>query len=297
MKTYAVLGATGNTGRPITLGLLAKGNKVKIVSRNAHKASDLVAQGAEVIVGESNDVATLKKVFNGAEAAYVLIPAAYTSTDFTMTQLSYTNAIADALRGSSVKYVVTLSSVGAHLPMGAGVVQGLQKMEQILNDIVGIHILHLRATYFLENGLNMAGMIKHMGMMGSPVRSDLKVPMVATKDIAAKALAHLLALDFTGKTHEYVLGAKEYTYNEIASIYGKAIGKPDLKYVQFPYAEAKKGMMGAGMSENVADRMNEFVKTMNDGKILEEVKRTPSNTTPTTAEEFSQVFKAVYEKS
>ena len=297
MKTYVVLGATGNTGKPIALGLLAKGNKVKVVSRDTHKAADLVAKGAELIVGESNDAGVLRRALVGADALYMLIPAAYTSQDFTKTQLSYVNAAAEALQGSSVKYVVTLSSVGAHLPMGAGVVQGLQLMEQIINGIPGIHVLHLRATYFLENGLNMAGMVKHMGIMGSPVRADLKVPMVATKDIAAKALAHLLALDFTGKGHEYVLGAKDYTYTEIAAIYGKAIGKPDLKYVQFPAADAKKGMMGAGMSESVADRMNEFVKTMNDGRILEEVKRTATNTTPTTAEEFSQVFKSVFEKS
>ena len=236
-------------------------------------------------------------VFDGAEALYTLIPFDPTAPDYTEMQLQHVHSIAQALRGSTIKYAVTLSSVGAHLPAGAGVVQGLHSMEELFNEIPGINILHLRATYFLENTLSMAAMVKQMGIIGSPVRADLKVPMVATKDIAAAALKHLLAKDFSGKNHEYILGNREYTYAEIAQIYGRTIGKPDLKYVQFPYADAKKAMMQMGMGESVVDKMNEFVKSMNEGKILEDVHRTPANTTPTPAEEFAQIFKSVYEKS
>jgi len=107
----------------------------------------------------------------------------------------------------------------------------------------------------------------------------------------------LLTNDFHGKSHEYVLGNREYTYAEIAQIYGRTIGKPDLKYVQFPYADAKKAMMQMGMGESTVDKLNEFAKSMNEGRVLEDVHRTPSTTTPTTAEEFAQVFKSVYERS
>ena len=104
------------------------------------------------------------------------------------------------------------------------------------------------------------------------------------------------ALNFSGKHHEYVLGNREYTYADLAQIYGRAIGKPELKYVQFPYADAKKAMIQMGMGESVSENLNEFVKSMNDGRILEDVRRTPANTTPTTAEEFAQIFKSVYER-
>jgi uncharacterized protein YbjT (DUF2867 family) len=121
--------------------------------------------------------------------------------------------------------------------------------------------------------------------------------MVATKDIAVTALKHLLTKDFSGKSHEYILGNREYTYAEIAQIYGRTIGKPDLKYVQFPYEDAKKAMLQMGMGESVVDKVNEFAKSMNEGKILEDVHRTLANTTPTRAEEFAQVFKSAYDKS
>jgi uncharacterized protein YbjT (DUF2867 family) len=297
MSTYVVIGATGHTGKPIALGLLEKGQTVRLVSRNADKAADLIQKGAQHFAGEATDPAFLANVFKGADALYTLIPFDATAQDYTQMQIRHVYATAQALRGSTIKHVVTLSSVGAHLKSGAGVVQGLQKMEETFNGIPGISFLHLRASYFLENGLSMAAMIKQAGIMGSPVRADLKVPMVATKDIAAAAVKHLLALDFTGKGYEYVLGNKEYTYADLASIYGKAIGKPDLKYVQFPYADAKKAMMQMGLGESVVDKLNEFVKSMNEGKVLEDARRSPTNTTPTTAEEFAQVFKSVYEKS
>jgi nucleoside-diphosphate-sugar epimerase len=63
------------------------------------------------------------------------------------------------------------------------------------------------------------------------------------RDIAATALKHLLALNFSRKQHEYILGNSEYSYDDLAKIYGRAIGKPDLNYVQFPYADAKNALM------------------------------------------------------
>jgi uncharacterized protein YbjT (DUF2867 family) len=297
MRTFVIIGGTGHTGKPIALGLLEKGHKVRIVSRDADKAKELIDKGAEHFSGSSQDTAFLKKAFEGADALYAMIPYNYSAGDFTAFQESHAKAIAEALKGSTIKYVVTLSSVGAHLASGGGVVQGLHSMEQLFNTLDGINVLHLRPTYFLENALGMIGMIKMMGILGTPMKGDLKLPMVATKDIAAVGLKHLLALDFSGKSHEYILGARDYSYNEIVKIYGKAIGKPDLNYVQFPYEDAKAGMMQMGMGESASGKMIEFVKSVNEGRVQEDFKRTPGNTTPTTAEEFAHVFKMAYENS
>ena len=297
MRTFVIIGGTGHTGKPIALGLLEKGHKVRIVSRNADKAKDLIDKGAEHFPGSSLDTALLKRAFEGADALYAMIPFDYSAIDYTAMQESHVKAIAEALKRSTIKYVVTLSSIGAHLDSGGGVVQGLHTMEQLFNTLEGINVLHLRPAYFLENALGLIGMIKMMGILGTPLKGDLKLPMVATKDIAAVGLKHLLALDFSGKSHEYILGARDYSYNEIVKIYGKAIGKPDLNYVQFPYEDAKTGMMQMGMGESVSGKMIEFVKSVNEGRVQEEIKRTPGNTTPTTAEEFAHVFKMVYENS
>jgi uncharacterized protein YbjT (DUF2867 family) len=170
-------------------------------------------------------------------------------------------------------------------------------MEEIFNEIEGINMLFLRAGYFLENGLGMAGMVKMLGLLGTPVKGDLKIPMVATKDIAAIALKHLQSLDFSGKRLEYVLGARDYTYEEIVSIYGDAIGKPGLRYIQFPYDDAKKAFIMLGMGENFSDRMIEFTKALNEGHVGAAHQRTPENTTPTTAEDFAILFRDAYENA
>ena len=106
--------------------------------------------------------------------------------------------MAEAMRECKIKYVVSLSSQGAHLESGSGVVLGLHKMENILNRIEGLNTLHLRPTYFMENTLGMIGLIKQAGIMGSPIKPDLTFPVIATKDIADYAAKRLLALDFKG---------------------------------------------------------------------------------------------------
>jgi uncharacterized protein YbjT (DUF2867 family) len=297
MKTYVVIGATGHTGRPIVLGLLGKGYSVRILARNTAKTKELTDKGAILYEGDGRDEVVLKKIFDGVDVLYTLVPMDAQSPDFFAGQVAHVSAVAEALKNSTIKHVVALSSVGAHLKSGAGVVQGLQKMEELFNTLDGLNVMYLRAGYFLENGLGMAPMVKMLGILGSPLKADLKIPMVATRDIAAVALKHLLNLDFTGKNHVYVLGARDYTYEEIAAIFGKAIGRPELKYMQFPYEDAKKAMMMMGMGESLAGRMVEFTKAMNEGLVSSDYVRTAENTTPTTAEEFANVFCEVFENS
>ncbi len=52
---YVITGATGNTGKPITLALLEAGKKVRIISRSAEKAKELTDKGAELFVGETSN--------------------------------------------------------------------------------------------------------------------------------------------------------------------------------------------------------------------------------------------------
>lgn len=149
--------------------------------------------------------------------------------------------------------MVTLSSLGAQLNEDTGVVYGLHYMEQRFNKIDGVNILHLRPSFFMENLFGQIPVIKENGVMGSPTKADLRVPMIATKDIGAYAVKRLGALDFSGKSAQYLLGERDLTYNEIAKIIGAAIGKSDLVYVEFPPEGMIQAMMGMGASENIKE--------------------------------------------
>jgi len=291
---YVITGATGNTGKPIALALLSAGKKVRIISRDSAKAKELIGKGAELFTGDSSDVEVLKKAFAGATAVYAMTPVDWQAKDYTAHQVKYANAIAEALKTCKVRYVVSLSSQGAHLDSNNGLVLGLHKMEKIFDNIEGLNTLHLRPTYFMENSLGMVGLIKQAGIMGSPVRADLRFPVIATKGIGEYAAKRLLALDFKGHNVQDLLGARDVTYPEMAKVYGKAIGKPDLQYVEFSYDDFKKSMMGMiGASESVADNFNEFIRAMNNGRIFV-AKRNVANTTPTSIEDFASTFAYVY---
>ncbi len=292
---YVIIGATGNTGKPIALALLKAGKKVRIISRNAQKAKELVENGAELFLGDSSNVDVLKKAFEGANAVYAMVAIDFATLDMTAAQVKQATAIAEALKFAKVKYVVSLSSQGAHLEKDSGVVLGLHKMETLFDQIEGLNTLHLRPTYFMENSMGMIGMIKNMGIMGSPVKPNLKFPIIATKDIAEYAIKRLLALDFSGHNVQDLLGKKDVSYPEIAKVYGKAIGKPELSYIETTYDDFKNAMVGQmGASANVADNFNVFVKAFNEGRITEKAKRDHESTTPTGIEDFASTFAYVY---
>ncbi len=293
---YVITGATGNIGKVIAAELLSKNKQVRVIGlHNADKLKEFMAKGAEPFVGDVNDAEFVKNAFKGATAVYCMIPPNTRSKDFRKDQQKVARNYVNAVKENGIKNVLLLSSIGAHLRNGAGVVDGLGDMEKYFSELKNVNVLNLRPSYFMENIFGQMDMIKHNGIIGSATKGDLHIPLVATKDIGAVAAKYLLDLNFKGNTIEYVLGPRDVTFNEIAHVIGKAIGKQDLKYVQFSYEDAKKGMVQSGfVSENVAELFNGLAEAMNSGKALNAHKRTSANSTPTTLEEFAKVFAHAY---
>ena len=174
----------------------------------------------------------------------------------------------------------------------------MYKRQELFLGLKDVNVLNLRPTYFMENTLGLIGIIKQMGIAGTAVSADQKFPMVATKDIGAVAAKRLLNLSFEGNTVEYVLGPRDMSYSEVTAIAGQAIGMPELQYMQFPAEEAVKGMVASGFcGEDAARLMVDLAKALNDGSMLNGHQRTEANSTPTTYEEFSQVFAWVFQQS
>ncbi len=292
---FVITGATGNIGKRIAEKLLSEGKQVKAIARHQDKLADLRKKGAEIVVGELSDAPLLAKAFKDAEGVFAMLPTNLAAEDVKSYQDKVGEAIAKAIADSGVKYVVNLSSLGAHLPSGNGPVAGLHRQEERLNAIKDVNVLHLRPAYFMENHFNGIPIIKGMGINGNPMRGDLKIPQIATQDIATHAALRLLKKDFKGKETQELLGQRDLSMDEATAILGKAIGKPDLKYVQFPYEDALKGMVGAGLSPSVAASMVEMVKGFNEG-IMGKSTRTPANTTGTSFEAFAPVFASVYKQ-
>jgi uncharacterized protein YbjT (DUF2867 family) len=287
---YVVLGASGNTGHVVAENLLTNGKKVRVVGRNADHLQFLAAKGGEIFIAEITDGQALTKALKGAEAAYVLIPPSLTSNDYRVEQDRISDSIAKALQDAGVKYVVSLSSIGADKSSGTGPVVGLHNLEQKMNKISDANVLHLRAGYFMENTLPQAGAIRMMGAAAGPVRGDLKLPMIASRDIGKAAAEELLRLDFRGKQTRELHGQRDLDYTEVAKIIGKAIGKPDLKYFLAPDEQIRGAMVHSGMSDNMAGLILEMAGALNSEYMRALEPRTARNSSSTTYENFVAEF-------
>lgn len=292
-----VLGASGHTGNIVAQTLLARGQKVRAVARNADHLKSLASLGAEVVSADATDATALTNAFKGAEAAYVLIPPNVSATDGRAYQERVSDAIATAVRTSGVKHVVVLSSIGADKPSGTGPVVGLHNLEQKLNAIDGVNVLYLRAGYFMENTLPQINAIRAMGNAVTPVLPTLKLTMIATRDIGSAAAEALLRRDFHGKQTRELQGQRDLDYTEAASIIGKAIGKPSLGYVQASDDQFRPALAQMGISPNFIDLLLEMIHAMNSGHMKPLEPRTAANTTPTSFETFvNEVFVPAYQQ-
>jgi len=288
---YVILGASGNTGSIIANSLLSKGEKVRVMGRDTGRLQRFVRQGADAFTANVSDAAVLTKAFSGARAAYLMLPPAKSRED----QERESDAIAKAVKESGLRYAVHLSSYGAQVPEGTGPVAGLHSSEQKLNAISGLNVLHLRAAYFMENNLAAIGMIHGMGIFGNALLPDLKIPMAATRDVGDDAAQRLLRLDFSGKQTRELLGERDLSMTEATAVIARGIGKPDLRYEQFPYDQVQQALTQLGVPPKGAAMYIEMYKAINAGILVPLEPRSPKNTTPTSFERFVQdVFVAGY---
>ena len=160
---------------------------MRVLGRDAKRLEHLTHKGAEAVVADVTDASSLERAFSGAKAVYAMIPPNMSAPDVAAYEERVSDALASAIKKSGVTHVVALSSFGADKSEKVGPVVGLHNLEKKFEAIIGLNALFLRAAYFMENLLPQVGLVKSLGMMAGPLRPDLPVPMIATRDIGAAA--------------------------------------------------------------------------------------------------------------
>ncbi len=279
-----ILGATGNIGSKIA-GLLKKnGVRTRLVARSADRLRTMVDKRTEAMAGDARDTEFLMKAFQGSDAVFTMIPPDPRAENFRTYAAEIGESIARAVQLAGIKYVVNLSSIGADLDSGTGPIAALHAQEERLNRVPGLNVVHLRAGYFMENLLMSRDLVQGRGINGGAVRGDIKLPMIATADIALFCTDRLMKLDFSGSSVAYVLGSSDLSLIEATMTIGIKIGKPNLPYVMFTPKDAEAGMVSAGLSPDMARQYVEMSQAFNEGRI--KTKRTPESTTRTSFDEF-----------
>ena len=292
-----VTGSLGHISRPLAEKLIAENHDVTIISSKAEKIKEIEALGVKAAIGTVEDVDFLTSVFKGADAVYTMVPPFMGAPDWKKHIAGIGENLAAAVKASGVKYVVNLSSIGAHMPEGCGPVSGLYYSEQAFNSLEGVNVKHLRPGFFYYNFFGNIGMIRHMGIIGGNYGAGARMALVHPDDIAEVAAAELSALDFEGKSIRYVVG-EEKTTDEIATVLGAAIGKPDLKWVDFSDEDTMGALQQNGLPADIAKNYAEMGAAMRSGEMASEYNAQNSfSFEKTKLEHFSKQFAAVYAQS
>lgn len=289
---YVLMGANGNITSRAARTLLQQGHAVRVIGRSEATLAPLKALGAELAIGDAQQAGFLARAFAGATAVYTMIPPDYAAPDMRRSQALFGTAIAAAIVQADVARVVNLSSVGAELPAGTGPIAGLHAQEQRLNTLPGLQLLHLRPGYFMENHLHAAGTIAALGLYPSLERADVPVPTIATADIADVVARELVKGSARGVLHLHA--PRAYTFAQVAAVLGRAIGRPDLPYVQAEHVQGVQAMIGAGFSPGTAELMAEMAGWLSNGTHAAALPGAVE-VTPTTLEDFAPRFRAAWE--
>lgn len=220
----SVVGATGRIGARLTRALLEQGHQVKALSRGGPGLDALVALGAEPVLG-SFDAGTgeLGSFFREADAAFLMV-----KTDWNDLHGHYPKVarrFVDALRGSSVKLAVSLSAIGSDVRGSTGHFEGFHHLDETLDTLAEIDLVHLRAGWFMENLLFWAGAAARHERIGWSIDPAVKLPWIATRDIAGIAARELN--DPTGERRVVrEVGAEDLSMPEVATILAEQTGRP-----------------------------------------------------------------------
>ncbi len=282
---FVLLGSSGQVTSQIARNLLGAGHPVRVVGRSSSALASLAGAGAETATGDAGDPGFLERAFEGAAAVYTMIPPCYSEPDMRVAQDRIGGAIAQALRRAHVPRVVNLSSIGAELPRGTGPIEGLHAQEQRLDTIGGIDLLHLRPGWFMENALPASAIVATAGVLPGMETADAPIPMIATRDIAAVVARELVTLQHRGAL---ILHAPRHvSMRDAALALGKAIGNPNLPYVQTEPAETKAELLAHGFSAHAADQLEALARWLSTSAI-DSVNVAPVAVQPTTIEAFAR---------
>ena len=234
-KPILVTGATGQQGGAVARALLAKGQKVRVMTRHPEKAASLAQAGAEVVQGDLTNQAILQMALRGVHGVFAM------STPFEAgmeAEVRQGIMLADAAKQAGIAHYVYTSVGSAHRNTGIPHFDSKWKVEQHIRQI-GLPATVLRPVWFMENFTTFAKPSAE-GVLMLPMRPARKLAMVALKDIGEFGVAAFLRpKDFLGQAID--LAGDDLTMPETAALLTKAMGRP-IRFQEFQMDQAEAAM-------------------------------------------------------
>lgn len=295
-----VTGSLGYVSTPLIQKLVEKGHSVTVISSKAERQKDIEALGATAAIGVMEDVDFLTRTFKEADAVYCMLAPYGDFTDpnnsasAVLTRAdAMANGYLEAITKSGVKRVIYLSSIGAHMNEGNGLIRVHYNAEHTLNKLpADVVISFMRPAGFYKNLLAFIPTIKSQGMIAARYGGNDTDVVVSNLDIADAILAELES-PAAGRRIRYV-ASEEPTCQEAAAILGAAIGKPGLKWVSISDEQQLNVYKAFGMNESLALQFVEMNASIHTGKFYEDYYLHKPILGKVKLPEFAKEFSAVY---
>lgn len=271
-------GSISNIGKPLTQALIQKGHLVTVISSKEERREAIETLGTKAAIGSMFDTDFLTATFKGADILYLMetLDAAGDMFDKNVDFIAEINKIGNnykqAIEQAGIKHVVHLSSIGAHMEVGNGILAFHHNVENILRQLSEeVSIKFMRPVGFYTNMFSFIQTIKTEGNIVTNYGGDQKEPWVSPLDIA-DVIAEEMEQPFEGRAVRYI-ASDEVSPNEIAKVLGEAIGKPDLEWKVIPDEELLNGWLKAGMNPQIAKGFVEMQAAQGNGSLYEDYYR------------------------
>jgi uncharacterized protein YbjT (DUF2867 family) len=248
-----VTGATGNVGRELVAQLVAKGERVRALTRDPKKAT--FPQKVESFVGDLAKPETLSKAMEGVDRLFSL------ATGPQLAELE--GNLAQAAKRARVRHVVKLSVLGAGSGMESPMVAWHEGGERAFQN-AGVPWTFVRPGYFMSNAIQWAGSIKSTGKVFLPY-GDGKLPPVHPRDIAAVCATCLTSTGHEGKAYP-LTGGQALSAAEMAGALSEVVGRP-IEYVAVSDEAARDGMLKMGLPSVLVEGLLQLAGMIRAGKV------------------------------
>ncbi len=245
--------------------LLNVGEPVRGLVRESLGGRSLAERGAEVLVADARFPWQMAWALKGVQAAFVLMPTCSHEPDPIGTAAEVALSLRLALRSQAVRTVVVLSTIGAHLAEGCGLITAQRLLEESLCDCAP-SVTYIRAAFLLDDWrLSLLSAASH-GVLPSPFTPLARpVPQVSSVDVG-RLCADALRAAVPGTRVIELAGPRDYTPYEVAAAISGALGR-EVKAIAFPYTIWEEAFIEYGDSPTGARARVETIRASEDGRL------------------------------
>jgi len=251
-----VLGATGTIGRHLVPLLVARGERVRIVSRDEARAKSLLGPNVELVVGSLQERAV-------ADAAFSRVRRAFLTINSDGDQEATERAAFEAARRANVEHLVKVSVIAPSADHVVHLARVHHRLEAVLAGMGVAHTI-LRPNWFMENFFGSATTIAQGAIYGAA--GDGRVAFVGARDIAAVADCVLQSPGRHGRDL-VITGPSALTFADAASEIGQGLGRP-VAYTDLDEASFSGALSSAGLPPSVVDVVLQINRNARSGGLV-----------------------------